>query len=997
MKKLIAYITLGVSVLATVAIGVIPTIKNINGDIDYSSSRKYVYKISDRVVDATYANDLSQDSYNVLSDEDKQDVLDNVVETFQDRLQDVQVTDYSISTVGYDTIEVTFKTDYELYDDVANLLTFSWSFMASTYGSETNLMLGDTADTVNANIATDEEAASVDYADYVDLGVSGDSDARFISPGNAEVEYSNGYPYVVIELENPEGFKELYEQAIEGLDTEEETEEDTTEDTTDTTEITDATTDSTSKANRNTLNSGTTDVDTEETDETEDGEESEEEVEETADENKIFILNNWLSNLDLEDFLTNTGTDTIQPSDVKDYVLFALDCSSPSNLFWDYDASDDDETYEEIYFGGYELNSEDGGSYYGSSSTDDAIAYRKALVWAAMFNATTYKYQITIINEGGENAYTAHVDPQIEYIVRTQEITFSTILIAGIISIVILFVFMGLFFGLTGIMGATSISATLLITLGLFNALTVDFGLGAILGLLAVSALCVFTVATYYRKIRNECYLGKTLKKAYLDGGKKSFWYTLDFSVVGFAIGLIAYLVPSSATLAIGCCLLIGSVLNFAINGGLLRLVSYLVYTSSYVSKHPKLIAIDQKFIPNLLNEEKPTYFDTYKAKTPQLSKKVYSIVGAVLLVASIIGLIVFQSVSGNIYAEDTSAQTTIYSTQLVVNNPTDNDENTVENQLLSFKRTLTTIYDEEGNSFFGISYDNAENIEVEYYYYEYINSGGEYHIYTYNIDLGGIYDQDDTSITYTYTYGTTQSQDTSILNILNILSEGILPGESRSNGELKNSYEVSNSTAGLYTLITISISLGVVAVYFAFRFGIARALVSILLVGGTVVISVGIFSLMRAAVNPVATYGAIFIALILYLIINAFFIAEKETLNDNKKELLANREARYDAYEWAINIAGTSVFMDLIVVLFPVIALFFASGVENIMLLMILIGAVAGFMFIKILQQPYEFTIENTETTLKNSFKPIKKERKRLYIQDDDGPTESIYPGIND
>ncbi len=1004
MKKLVAYITLGVSILASVAIGVIPTIKSINGDIDYSSSRKYVYKISDRIVDATYANNLTQDSYNVLSDEDKQEVLDDVVETFQDRLQDVQVTDYSISTVGYDTIEVTFKTDSELYDDVADLLTFSWSFMASTYGSETDLMIGDTAETVNANIATDSEAASVDYADYVDLGTSDDSDARFISPGNASVEYSNGYPYVVIDLENPDGFKELYEQAIIGLedesdsDTDTEVEEDTTTDTTDT---------STSEASKTVLDttkkSSTDDVDTTDTDDDTDDDaedDTEEEEEETADENKIFILNNWLSNLTLEDFLTNGGSENIQSSRVKNYVLFALDCSSASNLFWDYDASaGDDETYEQIYFGGYELNdSSSESSYYGSSSTDDAIAYRKALIWAAKFNATTYKYEISIINEGGDYSYTAHIDPQIEYInIDRYDNGIPTILISAIISVVILYIFMGLFFGLTGLMGATSISATLLVTLGVFNALTVDFGLGAIIGLIAVCAISIFTVATYYRKIRNEAYLGKTLKKAYLDGSKKGFWYALDFSVVGFIIGLITYLVPSSTTLAIGCCLLIGSVFNFAINGGLLRLLSYLVYTSSYVSKHPKLLAIDKKFIPNLLNEEKPTYFDTFKAKTSKTSKRVYSIVGVLLLLASVVGIITFQALNGNIYAEDTSAQTTIYSTQLVVTNPTTTTENEVENSLLSFKRTLTTIYDEYGNSFFGITYENAEDIEVENYYYEYQSNSATYYIYFYNLDLGGLYDVDDTSITYTYTFGNNEYEDNSILNVLNILSENILFGDSTSTGELKNSYEVSNSTAGLYTLITVSIALGVVAVYFTIRFGLARALVSILMVGGTVLISVGIFSLMRVAVNPAVTYGAILVAVVLYVIINTFFIAEKEALNENnKKELLANRQLRYDTYEWALNVAGSHSFMDLIVVMFPVISLFFASGVQSIMVLMVLIGSVVGFMFIKVLQLPYEFKVEDSELALRNSFKPVKKERRRLSI-DFEGPTESIYPGIND
>ena len=983
MKKFIAYLTIGFSILISAFVAIIPTIQIINGNIDYTRSRTYVYTISDRIIDDSFASDMSQDNYDLLSDEEKSDVLDDVVNEFENRLDVAQVNDYKINTVGYDTIEVTFKTESSLYDDVASYLPFSWSFMASTYGSETNLVLGDDAQVTNTNILTDS-SASVDYSNFTEENNS-ESDTRFFNPGDARVEYRNGYPYVVINLSNPDGFKNLYEQAsvVESDGDSSSTDSVTTQ----------------NKILRSNTSGSTTGTSTGDGSDgtTGEGETTEETV---ADENKIFILNNWLTNLDLEDFLTDQGTNNIFSYNIRNYVLFAIDCTNAANVYWDYDANANQEevTYNEIYFGGYNLlNSDEESSYYGSQVTEEALAYKKANIWCGKFNASTYKYEINLANYGGNYAYTESVDPQVEYLVRNHHVQMSSLLITLIVAFIIITLFLGLNYGISGVFGSIVTLGLFILSLGLFNILNIQFNLGAIIALLVITAISIASLTIYFRKIRNEIYLGKNYKKSYQEGGKKSIWYILDISIIGLILGVVTYLVPSSITISFGTLLIIGSVLNFIINGCIVRLISYLLYTSSIVNTHPKLINVDSKFVPNLLNDEKPTYFDIYKTKTTKTTKRIYSIVGAILLVASLAGLITFQSLNGNIYGEDTSNQYSSYVTQRLVANPTDGTDNTINNTILNFQQSLTTItLDEKGeNSYFGVDVDNADNIVIDNYYYEYKNSSATYRLYTFSLDFSSVIDANDTTNTYYFMIGNTQESRSSLIDVLNTLSEEYL--NATETGELKLNNRVMSDSSNYYVMISILISSLIISVYLTIRFGLAKALTSLILTLGVSVITVGIFSLVQAPLNPLVSYGALFVFVFAYLIINAFFINEKQTFNDNKKELSSNKELKYEKFEYSINETSDGLFITCLVISFAVIPCFFANGLEPLMILMVLIGMVLSFMFIKILSLSLEKKLEKVYLLTRDAIRPKKSKKIKQNIDNDNGPSESIVVGIND
>ena len=944
MKKLLAYISIAVTAVVALAVGVVPTILNINGNIDYARSREYVFQIGDRIVDSGADSDGTiNERFNSLNDEDKKTESDEIINTFKDRLNSAQINEYKLETDGYDKIKITFKTSQSLYGDISSLLNFNWSFMASTYGQETNSILGNDAQTV--------------YNSY-DSGKFDSLENNFFKPGDARVEYRNGYPYVVIALENPDEFKKLYDisKKVDSTDTGTETES---------------------------LATPILKAD-------EDGDGVEDEV--TANKNKIFILNDWLTGFKLEDLLTNKGTDNLKAENVKDHVLFALDATKPESFYWDYNANDDQEktTYKEIFFGGYDLlDSSEASSYYGTLRTSqDDVTYKKATSWMNKFNSTPFKYNISLLNYGGTESFENSVAPQIEYLSYMDKVTLSTLLIATLVAMVIVTLFFILNYGLNGIMGAISFLTIGIVSLALFNALGIEFNIGAILGLLTVMCLGIFSSSGLFRKIKNEIYLGKNFKKSFQDGSKKGLWYTLDAFFIGIICGVITYLIPNSICLSFGSIMIVGACLNLLVNGLGLRILTWILYTSNFVSKRPALVSSEPKLIPNLQKDEKPKYFEAFKTKTSKSSKKVYGIIAGVLLVASIVGLTTFQSLNGNIYNSSTNATTSM----VYVEKEESGDFTRIDNQVSNNETNLETLITNDISSTSDGKTKLIANVDVNSYYYSYKTGNSERRKYFYTVDLNKIYDS---STSYYYTLNDTDwiegNFETCLFNVIQTMGDSFIPS-------VEETYNVEDDTNNLYVLIYYAIALGVVGLYFAFRFGISRALSSFVLIGGSLVVIIGIFSLIRGPFTSIITLGILFLLTFAYLIADSYFLGEKEIYNENRKLLKDNFALREEKFNFANNVTYQGVFTPILLSAFAILSMFFASGVDSMMLTLILFGMLLIVLFMKVLSLPLELTFNKCFIWIKSkiNFKP-RKSKTSGATPENEGPEEATFIGIND
>ncbi len=928
MKRFTGYITLCATMLIGLGVGFIPSIKGINGSADYTSSKEFVFKVSDRVV-ADGGFDGTSENTELNTDDD---AIDEIIETFESRLNSIQISNYKINKIGTDTISVIYKTDDSFYDDITDYLTFSWSFMASTYG-ESPVAIGNTASSVKTN---------------------GNKTNEFFSAGDATIEYKDNYPYVVIELyDNGTKFKDIYEKAKGSNDS-----------------------DSSGK-NHTRLDA--------------DDDSSEEEA--TKSENKIYILNDWLDGYSIKDLVDNKETSNLDKSNYYKHVLFEFDATKPESFFWNWDSTDasKEDNYKKIYFGGYECaTSKSDGGNYGTTSTTQSAAYMKSLIWKNIFNSSSYKYQVTLLNSKYTNsAMDNSVSPLYEYLVFMNNVELSTLLIATLAGIVLLLLVYLLNFGVNGLAGTIGTVGTSIITLALFNLLGVEFNVGAIIGIVAVLFVSLFSTMSLYYKTKKEIYAGKNFKKAYQDGAKKAFWITLDSSTVALLAGFVAYLIPNSAISSFGIFVIIGSVINLIVNALITRGVSWFVYNSSYIASKPHLLALDKKLIPDLTKEEKSKYFESFKTKTNKKTSIIGASVVGSLLIASIAGMITFSSINGSILNTPSSEQTTeLYITQILPS-----EEKKSDDYVSDFKSNFDLHFsnDEKGESKF------LASPSLTYYCFTYKNGNTTKYEYTYTLSLKGYYDEDNSTVYYregnSGDYTSTNIKEAFSHYAQTIVGMNSVDQDSVS---IKRVYSIDNSSYTNYVLIYVGISLALMLVYFIIRYGLNKAIVGTLLNGVVCLIVLGIISVTHISVSAIVSLSILLVFINNALILISFYVGEKEKYKENRKLFKNDLVARYDAYEEVNNMDYTFAKYSSLICAFPVIALLFASSIENMMIIMIIFGMVLVLPATKLLSLNGEKVLNKFITYLTKNVKFSRKDKNKK-VKDDNGPEEATFIGIND
>lgn len=927
MKRIVGYIGVVLSMLLALLVGLVPSLIHVNGTGDYESMRTYVYKISEKTYDIS--NGGTTDDGNI-SDQDKQSRLDDAVNEFKVRLDNADISDYRLETSGLDTIKVTFKTDVALYDDISSYLNFSWSFMASTYTGDPTA--GQTPNEIDS--------------------LSGE--ANFFESGSARIEYRDNYPYVVVSLSDPEQFKTVFVAARDA-----EVEEDDSE------------------------NDNST-------------EEGETEEESTANENLIFILNNWVDGLTIETLLENSGNEFVTASQIKEHILFSFDTTNPASFFWDYDSSLSDEdqenaVYNEIYFGGYNLNSSDDSSYYGATEEDRVLAYKKANIWLNKFNSNSYDFNISLLNVNGDNAYTTTVSPFVDFLVYMNEINWSNgLFIASLIAIVVVSLFLILNYGLNGISAILNAFAMLIISIGLFNTFGSEFNTGALIGLVSLIILSIFSSGIYFKKIKDEIYLGKNIKKAYIDGNKKSLTTQIDFSIVTLILGITAYLIPNSILISFGSLLVVGSILNIILNGILLRAISWLIYNSSTVANRLSLISIDKKKVPNLSMDEKPTYFDQFKKRDNKKTNLTIGIVSSILLVASIIGLTTFSIVRGNIYNSLSTQENSEVVIRIDRRNVSSDDSRDIERYKENIENVfLTKFYEDNDTLMFN-------EVNMETYNYSYLVNNVTNKEYYFVVSLDQPFTSED------MIFVSDNDGNISEMRIEEALDISLRPVLGSPSITLNEVYDVNNDANNYYVLIYSLIGIAVSSVYLLFRFNISKTLTSIILVGGTLTITIGIFSLVNGPFASIITLGGLLLTLLGYLIVITYFNKEKELYREKRKDLANNLALRREEFEYRFNSYYPNIINLTLISSFIVISLFFASGINQYLLILILLGMVLFVVFTRFLLLPIEFFFASLFNKIKTKISlSIENRRKKNPSKQnkkhDDGPEEAIFVGIND
>lgn len=580
-------------------------------------------------------------------------------------------------------------------------------------------------------------------------------------------------------------------------------------------------------------------------------------------------------------------------------------------------------------------------------------------------------------------------------------VAWSRIFIATIAAIVVTTLLLVYFFRLGALSVTVSSLAATFSALIFIVAFGAEFNVAAIVGLIAVAITSIVSGIIHLTKLKEECYRGRTLKKANAEASKKSVLPIVDVHVVLIVLGVGAYLFGGVIMKAFAVATIIGGLTSLLINLIVLRGLLWLVTNEQKLASRYDLFDVAPEQVPNALEEEKQKFFGPNADKDYSKYKKPFSVAGLLLLLASVAGLITFgvlndgavyntSSVNGNsqVYVEyttttrDNTALTTEVKTKL---------DTLLDRAYLNDAKLVNQV--ELENFVYTYRYEaNASGFDTIYYAYYRINfskplSGEE--IITYK-DANG-------NVLFTEEAATFFDDST-----LNSNSGANLNFDVNVNISLKDSIRVNaDQPAFLPIFLATLFSLGVSGLYLLLRYRLTRGLATIGLTIGSMTITAGIFSLLQFL--PVTSYvsvalplTALFVSLLLIVLMNK----ERSMLQENR--LKDNSyETRSEILNKATSLSSTPMIIAFVIVLYLGVNYFaFTVDLMSWVFLLVLIGAVVSigaalYLFAPTANYLFKAFSRVGEYLPK---KPSKKKKARpTRVNKSAEPEEAIFIGIND
>lgn len=564
---------------------------------------------------------------------------------------------------------------------------------------------------------------------------------------------------------------------------------------------------------------------------------------------------------------TNTSGDDYDPNMAK-RLIFGEGASNA----WYVDTSNENNNYTK-----FQLIPNSAAISNGNfDSTKAGAAYKAALYYQSILNASEYNYDVTF-------DYSADVSASVDSIVSPTDwhlsVNMGSTMISIIVALGVMTIVLALFYhlGALGIVSNTILSLEFGILI--FAYFSAQFGIGALIGFIFGALVTVFGGVYYYNKIKEELYKGRSLKKAESEAGKKALWPTLDVGIVAIVIGLCVYGFIPGAVGKMGLSLLwtaaFGTILNLVLG----RFQGWMLANDQDTEKTlGKTYFVDENKIPNVLKEEKQTYFGAYAEKDFTKHKKIWAIGGGVLLLASIIGLTIFANLDAGIlnYAgayENTTSISVEYrveSTSQATKTMATRDD--VRDSLLNLiEYNGKTLNDYVSGDI------TLENTTVT------IDDDSEittYTVYHFDVPLSVYFNPE---VRYDFTIRGTAMND-----YLNSALDEAISYNADADAIVVNANRVVYQ-AGSPDMGAIFASLGVAAssifVYLWLRFRLSRAIPGAAFALANSVLIAGFFALTRIAVTPAVT-----IAVISGFVISTFLALillnkEKELIGDSREK----------------------------------------------------------------------------------------------------------------
>ena len=627
-----------------------------------------------------------------------------------------------------------------------------------------------------------------------------------------------------------------------------------------------------------------------------------------------------------------------------------------------------------------------------------AKAYRNARYYVNLLNAGKMNYHVDFM-------FSKTADLFVESLVELgthETLAWSRTFIATVVAIAVVTLLLIYFYrlGASGI-AVTSIIATFLGLLFIVL-LGAEFNVAGMVGLIALGLISVLSGVIYMHKFKEECYRGRTLKKANTEAAKKSLLPIVDLHVVLVAMGVGCYVLGGVMMKSFAVASILGGVVSLLLNLIFLRGMQWLVTNEQGLAGRYDLFDIAAEQVADPLKEVDAKFDESERKGMRQIKpekdytkyKKPVGIVAAILFVASVVSMIVFGiTQKGAIYSSNSpygDSQVYIEYTSEVANNTSltadvkERIDAILDNAKLEDKalKEITELDTYE----YTTKYDTTKGGTATVYY--------AYYVINFDRPLKG-----DEQITYA-DLAPIAAKDFFTLDELNNASGANLKVPANVSVSLKDSVRISADQPSVVSLIVAtSVGLGISGLYLLLRYRLSRGLASLIVSFGVTGISAGLFAMLRFL--PVTSYAGLAIPFVaIFTLAASIILMNKErdmVLDDRNRD--NSVEARNALMVKATALASTPMTIAFIMALYLGVN-FFGFMFTNIsyIFLAVILGVSIATGVILVCFAPLANVFFKAFHGIK-IIKPKanKKKARPVRVNKSAEPEEAIFIGIND
>lgn len=624
----------------------------------------------------------------------------------------------------------------------------------------------------------------------------------------------------------------------------------------------------------------------------------------------------------------------------------------------------------------------------------------------------TARYYVSLINSGELDykvtfMYEENVPAMTELLVSIDGyVQWSATLRAFICCIVIMGLLLAVFYRLGALSVVTLTLGSVYAGIASLILFTAEFNAAGLIALCAVAIASLVSGVIYCTKLKEEAYRGRSLKKANSEAAKKALLPVVDINVVLIIIGIFVYVFGSTLMRSFAIITVIGGLASLILNTLGLRGFMWLATNTTKLQGKYDVFGIDSKLVPNILKEEKQTYFGSYADKDFTKKKKPIGAIAALLFTAGLAGMITFGVINkGVVYNNGGTTQ----NTEIFIETDTKNTLITEDSVHAVLENIYT--YDKDENKSTALSkqvsdvvYKTREDIgeddddKITYTYFvvklnnKITNDKNAYYV---------TYDAEGKEASRTYAKDDENKLSGLIESALNYDENGYVIDEDITVDlkvvKLASTAQPEFSPVIWGTLVGIAVS----AFYLLLRYRLSRGLSSFIVTTVVTGSVAGFFAYTRLAVTSYAVVVVPLIAAVALFLSIILMNKEREmVLEDKAKD--NSIEHRNEIMIRATSLAYSPILLGSILALYIAINFFGFGAAGNAWLFLILaVGIFVSVFFVTTLLGPvaqffYKLFSKVNMDKFTSKFKR-KKKKKNVGVNRSAEPEERTFIGIND